>query len=96
MNFVMKVKIIATIIVDIPVYTDDVCNSDTIADYVTQLKCDIDNAALEYLSEKIKNSDYLEVNMVEPEWIDGQPVFEGLVNNWQPEYERRMNEVTKA
>lgn len=53
MNFVMKVKIIATIITDIPVHTDDVCNSDTIADYVTQLKCDIDNAALEYLSEKI-------------------------------------------
>lgn len=34
--------------------------------------------------------------MVEPEWIDGQPVFEELVNNWQPEYERRMNEITKA
>lgn len=81
---------IATIIADIPVYPDDVCNSDTIADYVTQLKCDVDNAAIDYLSEKIKEVDYLEINMVEPEWIDGQPVFEELVNNWQPEYEKRI------
>lgn len=86
----MKVKMIATIIADIPVYPDDVCNSDTIAEYVTQLKCDVDNAAIEYLSERVRNVDYLEINMVEPEWTDGQPEFEKLVNNWEPEYKQRM------
>lgn len=85
---------IATIIADVPVYPDDVCNSDTIADYVTQLKCDIDNAAITYLSDKIKDVDYLEINMVEPEWIDGREVFENLINNWKPEYEKRMGKYT--
>lgn len=84
----MKVKIIATVIADIDVFPDDVLNSDTIADYVTQLDCDIDNAALEYLSKHLKNVD-IEINMTEPEFYDGIEEYGKLINNWQSEYNER-------
>lgn len=84
----MKVKIIATVIADINVFPDDVLNSDTIADYVTQLNCDIGNAALEYLSNHLKNVD-IEINMAEPELYDGIEEYSKLLNNWQSEYNER-------
>lgn len=84
----MKVKIIATIIDDIDIFPDDVLNSDTIADYVTQLNCDIDNAALDYLSHQLKHVD-IEINMTEPEFYDGIEEYEKLLNNWQTEYNER-------
>lgn len=84
----MKVKIIATVIADIDVFPDDVLNSDTIADYVTQLDCDIDNAALYYLSDCLKHAD-IEINMSEPEGDEGIEEYGKLINNWQSEYNER-------
>jgi hypothetical protein len=84
----MRVKIIATIIADIDVFPDDVLNSDTIADYTTQLNCDIDNAALNYLSHQLKHAD-IEINMTEPEFYDGIEEYSKLLNNWQSEYNER-------
>lgn len=84
----MKVKIIATIIDDIDVFPDDVLNSDTIGDYIAQLNCDIDNAALSYLSHQLKHAD-IEINMTEPEFYDGIEEYSKLLNNWQTEYNER-------
>lgn len=86
----MKVKFIATIIADIDVYPDDVINSDTIGDYKAELDCDIDNAALFYLSNKLSNAD-IEINMAEPEYHDGIEEYSKLLNNWQSEYNERMD-----
>ena len=88
----MKVKFIATIVADIDVFPDDVINSDTIADYVTQLNCDIDNGALWYLSNRLKRSDDIVIMSSEP-YDEGIEEYGKLLNNWQSEYERRMNEI---
>jgi hypothetical protein len=89
----MKVKFIATIVADIDVFPDDVINSDTIADYVTQLNCDIDNGALWYLSNRLKRSDDIVIMSSEPYDDEGIEEYGKLLNNWQSEYERRMNEI---
>lgn len=88
----MKIKFIATIIADIPVYPDDVCNSDTIGDYKAELDCSIGNAACDYLSKHLSKYEYIEVNMAEPEYHDGIEEYSKLLNNWEPKYKRRMNE----
>lgn len=84
----MKVKIIATIIDDVDVFPDDVLNSDTIADYIAQLNCDIGNAALSYLSHQLKHAD-IEINMTEPVYDEGIEEYSKLLNNWQSEYNER-------
>lgn len=90
----MKVKFIATIIADIDVYPDDVCNSDTIGDYKAELDCDIDNAALYYLSNNLDASD-ITINMAEPEYYEGIEQYSQLLNNWDPEYKERMKKYEK-
>ena len=37
----------------------------------------------------------IEINSVEP-YEDGVDEYGDILNKWQPEYERRMNEITKA
>lgn len=91
----MKVKFIATIVADIDVFPDDVVNSDTIADYTTQLNCDIDNGALWYLRDRLRGTDDIIIMSSEP-YDEGIEEYGKLLNNWQPEYERRMNEVTEV
>ena len=86
----MKVKIIATIIADIDVFPDDVINSDTIADYATQLNCDIDNGALQYLCDRLKRADDIIIMSSEPYEDEGIEEYGKLLNNWQSEYKKRM------
>lgn len=88
----MKIKFITTIVADVDVFPDDVLNSDTIADYTMQLNCDIDNAALFYLTDRLKQYDSIEIISAEPYDVEE---YSKLLNNWQPEYERRMNEIKK-
>ena len=92
----MKVKIIATIVADINVFPDDVINSDTIADYTTQLNCDIDNGALWYLHNRLEKSTDVIIMSTEPYGDEGIKEYGKLLNNWQPEYERRINEITEV
>lgn len=86
----MKVKFIATIIADIDVYPEDVLNSDTIGDYKAELDCDIGNAALLYLSHNLPRTEEITINMAEPEYHEGIEEYGKLLNNWKPEYDRRM------
>lgn len=86
----MKVKFIATIIADIDVYPDDVCNSDTIGDYKAELDCNIGNAACDYLSRNLPNTEDIIINMAEPEYHEGIEQYSQLLNNWEPEYKKRM------
>lgn len=85
----MKVKFIATIIADIDVYPDDVINSDTIGDYKAQLDCDLGNAALFYLSNHLKRTEDIIINMAEPEYHEGIEEYGKLLNNWQ--YDKLQN-----
>ena len=86
----MKVKFTTTIVADVDVFPDDVLNSDTIADYTMQLNCDIGNAVLFYLIEHLKRTDNIEIISAEP--YDDEE-YSKLLNNWQPEYERRIHKI---
>lgn len=86
----MKVKFIATIVADIDVFPDDVINSDTIGDYKAELDCNIGNAACDYLSHNLPNAEDIIINMAEPEYHEGIEAYSKLLDNWKPEYERRM------
>lgn len=92
----MKVKFIATIVADIDVFPDDVINSDTIADYATQLNCDISNGALWYLRDRLRRTDDIIIMSSEPYDDEGIEEYGKLLNNWQPEYKRRINEITEV
>lgn len=92
----MKVKIIATIVADIDIFPDDVINSDTIGDYKAELDCDIDNGALWYLRNRLKRADDIIIMSSEPYDGEGIEEYGKLLNNWQPEYERRINEITEV
>ena len=85
----MKVRIITEIIADVDVSFDDVVNSDTIADYKAELDCDIGNAALHYLSNRLKRCDEVEIISTEP-YDEGVDQYGYMLNNWKPEYDRRM------
>ena len=94
MNFVMKVKIIATIWADFAEISPNVIDADTIGDYKTELDAILHNEALNCIHI---DGDYeeIEINSVEP-YEDGIDVYGDILNKWQPEYEKRMNEITKA
>lgn len=92
----MKIKFIATIIADIDVFTDNVINSDTIGDYKAELDCDIYNAACDYLSYNLPHTEDIIINMVEPEYHEGTEVYSKLLNNWESEYKKKINEITKT
>lgn len=91
----MKVKFIATIVADIDICPDDVINSDTIGDYKAQLDCDISNAACYYLSRNLPDSEDIIIDMVEPEYHEGIEVYSKLLNNWQDEYNKRIEAYTE-
>lgn len=90
----MKVSIIAEIIADIDVSLDDVVNSDTIGEYQTQLHCDVGNSALYYLSTFLPPSADIEIISTKPS-EEGIEEYENLLNNWEPEYRKRMNKYEK-
>lgn len=85
----MKVKIIAEIVTNIDVFPDDVCNSDTIGEYKAQLDCDVINAALHQLSHSLPFDSDITIISTEPD-EEGIDEYGELLNNWKPEYTRRM------
>lgn len=86
----MKVKIIAEIYTNVDVFPDDVCNSDSIGDYKAQLDCDVGNAALHLLANKLPYDSDIEIIATEPaeEGIDEYGEF---LNRWQSEYNKKMS-----
>lgn len=84
----MEVKAIVEIIAEIDIHPDDVVNSDTIADYKSELDCAIGNDMLDYLSSNLKHSD-IKIESVEP-YDTGVKVYGNLLNGWGPEYRKRM------
>lgn len=90
----MKVSIITKIIADIDVSLDDVVNSDTVGEYQTQLHCDVGNSALHYLSTFLPPSTDIEIISTKPS-EEGIEEYENLLNNWEPEYRKRMNKYEK-
>ena len=89
----MKLTILAELSVDIPVFPDDVINSDTIGDYVTELNCCLGNDALIYLSDKLSEAEEIKILSTYP-YDDGVEKYENLVNNWESEYTRKNHENT--
>ena len=86
----MKVKIIAEIYTNVDVFPDDVCNSDSIGEYKAQLDCDVSNAALHLLANKLPYDSDIEIISTEPA-EDGIDEYGALLNNWPEEYNRRMS-----
>lgn len=86
----MKVKIIAEIYINVDVFPDDVCNSDSIGEYKAQLDCDVSNAALHLLADRLPYDSDIEIISTEPA-EDGIDEYGALLNNWPEEYNRRMS-----
>ena len=84
----MVVRAIVEIVTEIDVPPDEVVNSDTIGDYKAELDCAIGNDMLDYLSHNLKDSD-IKIESVEP-YDTGVEVYGNLLNEWGPEYKRRM------
>ena len=68
----MKVKIIAEIYTNVDVFPDDVCNSDSVGDYKAQLDCDVGNAALHLLADRLPHDSDIE-NTCPAHAADGIP-----------------------
>lgn len=79
---------IVEVVADIDVIPDDVLNSDSISDYKAQLDCDVDNASLTYLTNRLKKFDEIEIiaSMPTDEGIDE---YGELLNNYKQEYSRK-------
>ena len=86
----MKVKIIAEIYTNVNVFPDDVCNSDSIGDYKAQLDCDVDNAALYLLADRLPHDSDIEIIATEPA-EEGIDEYGDLLNRWQSEYNKKMS-----
>jgi hypothetical protein len=89
----MKLTILTEISIDIPIFPDDVINSDTIGDYVSELNCCLGNDALMYLSNKLPEAEEITILSTRPS-DDGLEEYENLVNNWESEYTRKNHEST--
>lgn len=87
--YFMQVKFIAEIVADISVFSEDVCNFDTVGDYNTGLTCEVGNGALDYLSTHLKEFSDIKILSAEPV-EDGIDEYNDLLNNWQGEYSKRM------
>lgn len=86
----MKVKIIAEIITDVWVYPSDVLNSDTVGEYKSELDCDVINGSLQHLINKGVSGD---ITILSAEPVDeGIEQYEQILDNWFPEYHKRMQE----
>ena len=79
--------------IDIPIFPDDVINSDTIGDYVSELNCCLGNDALMYLGNKLPKAEEIKILSAHPT-DEGIEEYENLVNNWESEYTRRNHENT--
>ena len=90
----MKLTILTEISIDIPIFPDDVINSDTIGDYVSELNCCLGNDTLMYLSNKLPEAEEITILSARPSY-DGLEEYENLVNNWESEYTRRNHENTR-
>ena len=86
----MKVKILAEIYTNVDVFPDDVCNSDSIGEYKAQLDCDVSNAALHLLADRLPYDSDIEIIATEPA-EDGIDEYGALLNNWPEDYNRRMS-----
>lgn len=89
----MKLTILTEISIDVPIFPDDVINSDTIGDYVTELNCGLGNDALMYLSNKLSEAEEIKILSTHP-YDEGVGEYENLVNNWESEYTRNNHENT--
>ena len=86
----MKVKIIAEIVTDVWVHPSDVLNSDTVGDYKSELDCDVINSSLQHLINKGINDD---ITILSAEPIEeGIEQYSQILNNWYPEYQKRIQE----
>lgn len=85
----MKVTIIAEISADIPVYPDDVINSDTLEEYREELDCCIGNDALSYLSHYLKAFEEIKIISTHP-YEEGIDEYRNLLNNYQKEYDEQI------
>lgn len=90
----MKVKIITTIWADIDIPPPEAINSDTIGDYKAELDSVLHNNSLDVISVDVPYEE-IRIDSVEP-YDDGVEKYGDILNKWQPEYERRMNEITKT
>ena len=84
----MVVRAIVEIIAEINVHPDDVVNSDTVGDYKAELDSAIGNDMLDYLSQNLKDSD-IKIESAEP-YDTGVEIYGNLLNEWSPEYKKRM------
>lgn len=91
----MLVRIIAEIITEVSVFPEDVVNADTIGDYKAELDCNVSNAALDYLSQRLSGSDDIRIISTEPFDI-GVEEYGNILNSWQEEYNKRMEKYEKA
>lgn len=89
----MKLTILTEISIDVPIFPDDVINSDIIGEYVSELNCCLGNDALMYLSNKLPEAEEITILSARPN-DDGIKEYENLVNNWESEYTRRNHENT--
>ena len=89
----MKLTILTEISIDIPIFPDDVLNSDTIGDYVTELNCCLGNDALMYLGNKLPEAEEIKILSTHP-YDEGIEEYENLVNNWESEYTCKNHENT--
>ena len=89
----MKLTILTELSIDIPIFPDDVINSDTIGDYVTELNCGLGNDALIYLGNKLSEAEEIKILSAHP-YDEGVAEYENLVNNWESEYTRKNHENT--
>lgn len=86
----MLVKMLVEIVADIDVFPDDVLNSDTIGEYKAELDCSVGNDSLYYLMHKLPNDADIVIHSAEP-WGDGVDEYGKILDNWRPEYERKMS-----
>lgn len=89
----MKLTILTEISIDVPIFPDDVINSDTIGDYVTELNCSLGNDALMYLGNKLPEAEEIKILSAHP-YDEGVEEYENLVNSWKSEYTRKNHENT--
>lgn len=91
----MKVKIIAEIYTNVYVFPDDICNSDSIGEYKAQLDCDVSNAALHLLADRLPYDSDTEIISTEPA-EEGIDEYGDLLNKWPEEYKRRMKRYERS
>lgn len=85
----MKVKIIVEIIADIPVFPDDVLNSDTVGDYKSELDCNVENDSLNYLINHLPRPTNITILSAQPN-DEGIEEYNQMLNNWQQKYNERI------